>query len=114
MRMALEGRGSTSVDQRYEIPDTGREGFFEAAYSPIFGSDDDVVGGLGIVRDVTERKAAEETIRESETRFRTLAEATFEGIAIVEEGVILDWQRPPRRSVGVRPGRVDRCQRSTT
>ena len=90
MRMALEGRGSTSVDQRYEIPDTGREGFFEAAYSPIFGSDDDVVGGLGIVRDVTERKAAEETIRESETRFRTLAEATFEGIAIVEEGVILD------------------------
>lgn len=61
-----------------------------------------------IVRDVTERKATEEITRQwqqtlerrlgeraqqllqSEARFRQLAEATFEGIVISEEGVILD------------------------
>jgi PAS domain S-box-containing protein len=43
-----------------------------------------------IVRDVTDRRRAEEALRESETRFRTLAGATFEGIAITENGRITD------------------------
>ena len=43
-----------------------------------------------IIRDVTERKRAEEALRESESRFRTLAEATFEGVAITENGRFTD------------------------
>jgi PAS domain S-box-containing protein len=44
----------------------------------------------GIVVDNTERKMAEEALKESEQRFRTLAEASFEGIALSEEGVLVD------------------------
>jgi len=44
----------------------------------------------GVVRDISERKRAEEALRESEQRFRTLSEATFEGIAIHKKGRILD------------------------
>ncbi len=40
--------------------------------------------------EIAQRKAAEEEIRRSEERFRTLFEATLEGIAIVRNGVILE------------------------
>jgi len=62
----------------------------------------------GIARDITERKLAEQTLLEwnqtlerrvaertaelqaSEARFRQLAEATFEGIAVTENGILVD------------------------
>ena len=44
----------------------------------------------GFIRDITARKKAEEAIRESEDRFRGLAEATVEGILIHRDGVITD------------------------
>ncbi|MCK4965983.1 PAS domain S-box protein, partial [bacterium] len=37
-----------------------------------------------------ECKKAREALEESEERFRRLSEATFEGIVIHEEGIILD------------------------
>jgi PAS domain S-box-containing protein len=40
--------------------------------------------------EIAHRRAAEEEIRRSEERFRTLFEATLEGIAIVRNGVILE------------------------
>jgi signal transduction histidine kinase len=41
-------------------------------------------------QEIAQRRAAEEEIRRSEERFRTLFEATLEGIAIVRNGVILE------------------------
>jgi two-component system cell cycle sensor histidine kinase/response regulator CckA len=41
-------------------------------------------------QEIEQRKAAEEEIRRSEERFRTLFEATLEGIAIVRNGTILE------------------------
>ncbi len=49
-----------------------------------------VVRMAGSETDIAERKQAEERLRESEERFRTLAEAAFEGIAVTERGVFLD------------------------
>jgi len=52
----------------------------------------DVAGNVyritGSALDVTDRHIAEEALRESETRFRLLGEATFDGVVISVDGVI--------------------------
>ncbi|MBH8555903.1 PAS domain S-box protein [Nostocaceae cyanobacterium CENA357] len=44
---------------------------------------------LELQREIVERKQAEIALLESETRFRLLAEATFEAITITERGILL-------------------------
>ncbi|MGH2819017.1 MAG: PAS domain-containing sensor histidine kinase [Actinomycetota bacterium] len=56
---ALGGRNVKAEDRPYRIPETGRRGTFEAQYSPLHGSRGEVVGGVAIVRDITERKRLE-------------------------------------------------------
>src|SRR5215211_2202527 len=45
---------------------------------------------IGIIRDITERKRSEEELKESEERFKRLAEATFEGVAITQDGKVVE------------------------
>ena len=45
---------------------------------------------VGIAKDITELKQAEEALKESEERFRKLSESTFEGIVISDKGKICD------------------------
>jgi PAS domain S-box-containing protein len=45
---------------------------------------------LGMLHDVTEQVRAQESLRESELRYRTLQEASFGGIGLHESGKIID------------------------
>ncbi|HDQ04554.1 MAG TPA: PAS domain S-box protein, partial [Deltaproteobacteria bacterium] len=47
-----------------------------------------ITGFQGIMRDITDRKLAEEKLRESEEKYRNLVERANDGIAIIQDGVI--------------------------
>jgi len=59
-----------------------------------------------IVRDITDRKEAEERIRESELRYKLVTEATFDSIAIHDQGILLEVNTGLERMFGYEPGEL--------
>ena len=55
---------------------------------------------IATVRDITERKRADEALRESEKRFHQLANSTWEGIIIHREGIIMDANESALKMIG--------------
>ncbi len=68
----------------------GKTGWLDTSKVPLRDQEGNVIGVLGISTDITDQKAAQDDLRESEERFRTLSEATFEGIMIHVNGLIVD------------------------
>ncbi len=76
----LRGLSGIMKDSPYVVPQTGRRGYFEAYCSPLRDASGEIMGGLAVVRDTTERRRAEEAVRLSEKRYRTVVESIKEVI----------------------------------
>ncbi len=74
IRLLIEKKQRVTLDYSVEIPDGPRKNFV-SVLRPEIGPDGAVKQIFGTVMDITVRKEAEEALRESELRYRELADA---------------------------------------
>lgn len=73
----------------------------ETSAAPFFDENGKVVGYRGIDRDITEREHAEQNLRESEERFRSITGSAQDAIIIIDnEGKISYWNKAAENIFG--------------
>jgi PAS domain S-box-containing protein len=88
LERALHGETVSSPDTPYHIPQTGKRGWVSGTYGPHRDARGSIIGVIGIVRDITERKRVEEVLRESEEKYRSLIANAMDAIFIAQDGLI--------------------------
>jgi PAS domain S-box-containing protein len=76
-RPALAGEMTSSIDRL-----GGR--VFESHFSPLLDDDGTLSGVIGVATDITERTIAEDALKASELKYRTLVEQMSEGLILVD------------------------------
>jgi two-component system sensor kinase FixL len=79
--------------QHYEtirLAKDGRRVDISLTVSPLFNQSGKVAGASKVARDITERKLAEQALRETTARLRTLTETAVDGVILIDaRGVVL-------------------------
>ena len=104
---ALAGKSVVAENRPYIIAQSGRNGFFDGYYSPRHDEQGEVVGGVAIIRDVTERKLVEATTADDHRRLAFHVENT--PLAVIEwdqEFKVLRWSPAAQRLFGWRANEV--------
>jgi two-component system, cell cycle sensor histidine kinase and response regulator CckA len=103
----IRRRGEKS---QYELPirqPNGETRTIALSVSPWLSEAGEYLGSTGLFQDITERKQAEDALRESETNFRNLLDKLGEGFAIVDAEERWTFTNPAAaRIFGVEPGQL--------
>jgi PAS domain S-box-containing protein len=82
-RQVLSGRAARRSEMPFEEPMTGRKGYFESLHFPVLDHTGRVTGGMGLIRDITERKRTQEETRLAKERAEAASRAKGEFLATV-------------------------------
>ena len=100
--------GQPIVAREWKVPsDDGQMIWLSEHKIPLMDEKGEVIGLLGISRDITERMRAERALQESERRYRTLIENQGEGIGLVDEEERFAFANPAAHELfGLPPGEL--------
>ena len=100
-REALAGRSVVAENRPYRIAQSDKHGYFDGYYSPRHDENGEVIGGVAIIRDVTDRKLAEASAIDENKRLAFHVENT--PLAVIEwdhEFKVLRWSPAAQRLFG--------------
>ncbi|WP_220681609.1 response regulator [Methanofollis formosanus] len=86
----IERHGDFLIAETGEARPQGREVVLKAFAAPLYDDSGEVTGAVQSIRDVTEFRHAEEALRESETKYRSLFEYANDAILLIKDGQITD------------------------
>jgi len=90
------------------ITRTGNVRWISHFCQPVFSPDGHYLGRRGSSRDITDRKAAEQALRESEERYRSIVNTAHEGIYVLDaDGKISFLNRQLAKMLGYRVEEMD-------
>jgi PAS domain S-box-containing protein len=99
------GRPKLNIIEQYESADGSR--WVQTDKVPIFDKDGLVIGLVGFAQDITERRQIEETLRQSEERYRTILEDIQESYFEIDiAGNFTFCNDAMRRSLGYSKGEL--------
>jgi PAS domain S-box-containing protein len=76
LRQALAGQEIAARGGPLFMGGSAEPSFFEGRYFPLNGAAGEVIGAAAVIRDVTTQQRFEETLRETESRFRNMADVS--------------------------------------
>jgi PAS domain S-box-containing protein len=86
----LSGNNPQPVEHRIITKD-GRIRWVSNSIVPNYDVDGNLISYDGLIRDITTRKIAEHTLRESEERYRQLVETMNEGLAMADQNYVFTF-----------------------
>ncbi|HEX5873180.1 MAG TPA: PAS domain S-box protein, partial [Pyrinomonadaceae bacterium] len=98
---ALAGKSVVAENRPYTIQQSGVSGYFDGYYSPRHDEKGEVVGGVAIIRDVTERRVVEASTLDDHKRLAFHVENT--PLAVIEwdhEFKVLRWSPAAQKLFG--------------
>jgi len=93
----MESEETEDIEEKYI--QQGQEIIVHTVKTPVKDAEGNVIGILGIFWDITERKRAEEALKESKQRFRSLVEATSDWVWEVDKNGIYTYSSPKVKEI---------------
>jgi PAS domain S-box-containing protein len=90
-RIRIADRATETYAAEDFFPHMAKEGrwlFFTAA--PLRNLEGEIIGAVEVLQDITSQKKFEQTLRESESRYRSLFESANDAILVLQDGRIFD------------------------